>query len=417
MFVNGDYQINLVNRLAFNRIAGSPEEAKAIAILQEEAESLGGSTHVEAFKIPFYTVNTCTLEVTEPYSQKLEVTGVGHSGSTDGVIEAPLHYAEIGDPISLRGAKGKILLLNEMVYENWQAILDSGAVAYIVCSGYIDAERDNTDVDLNYLRPHQLEKGRIPGFTIRSADALELLKNGAKTMRFELSQDEYEREAHNVVAEIQGTDRADELIVMTAHYDSVPYSRGAWDNATGSADLMALYQFYLANPPRRTIRFIWCGAEERGLLGSKAYVQAHADELAACRMGLNIDMTGPALGTDRCIVTGIEATKTMVDYLCRETGHFVRVRRGVHSSDSTPFADFGIPTISFARDCRWMVFHCRRDVETPLLKEPMAKTQDFMRVLTQRLVNSEEFPIPREIPDDMKEQIDVYFRRKPAKNA
>ena len=412
---NGEYQLDLVKRLAFNRLGGSADELKAAHILQDEIASFGGTSHLEPFMIPWYDVDRCELSVTEPFERTLEVTGVGRSGCTDGVIEAELHYAEDGNPISLRGAKGKVLLLNELIYENWQAIVDSGAIAYIVTAGEGDADPENTDLDWNYLRPYHLEKGRIPGFTIRTRDAIELLRDGAKKVRLCLHQTEFERESHNVVAEIKGTDRADEFIVMTAHYDSVPFSRGAWDNATGSADLMALYAYYTENRPRRSIRFIWCGSEERGLLGSKAYVAAHKDELAACRMGLNIDMTGPILGADRCIITGIEATKTMVEYMARECGHFARISRGIHSSDSTPFADSGIPTISFARAGRGLVFHCRRDVEYPLGAEPLARTQNFMRTLSSRPINSEEFPIPREIPDDMREKIDEYFRRKPRK--
>jgi hypothetical protein len=66
----------------------------------------------------------------------------------------------------------------------------------------------------------------------------------------------------------------------------------------------------------------------------KKDVQAHRNELAKCRMGLNIDMTGPVVGWDLSIVTGIEATKTMLEYLARERGHLLSVNREVHGSDS-----------------------------------------------------------------------------------
>lgn len=87
----------------------------------------------------------------------------------------------------------------------------------------------------------------------------------------------------NTIAEIPGTDRADEVVLLGAHMDGVPYATGATDNATGSAAMMeALRAIHaLGLRPRRTIRVaLWC-AEEQGLRGSRAYVQQHYYDFAA----------------------------------------------------------------------------------------------------------------------------------------
>jgi len=81
----------------------------------------------------------------------------------------------------------------------------------------------------------------------------------------------------NVVAEIPGTDRADELVMLGAHLDSWQSGTGATDNATGSAVVMEAVRILraLELQPRRTIRVaLWTG-EEQGLLGSRAYVAKH----------------------------------------------------------------------------------------------------------------------------------------------
>ena len=81
----------------------------------------------------------------------------------------------------------------------------------------------------------------------------------------------------NVVAEIPGTDRADELVMLGAHLDSWQSGTGATDNATGSAVVMEAVRILraLELQPRRTIRVaLWTG-EEQGLLGSRAYVTKH----------------------------------------------------------------------------------------------------------------------------------------------
>jgi len=83
--------------------------------------------------------------------------------------------------------------------------------------------------------------------------------------------------AYNTVAEIPGTDKADELVMLGAHLDSWHSGTGATDNAAGCAVAMEAVRILkaLGVKPRRTIRIaLWTG-EEQGLLGSRAYVQEH----------------------------------------------------------------------------------------------------------------------------------------------
>ena len=82
---------------------------------------------------------------------------------------------------------------------------------------------------------------------------------------------------YNVLAEIPGTDRKDELVMLGAHFDSWHSGTGATDNAAGSAVAMEAIRIIKAAglTPRRTIRIgLWSG-EEQGLLGSRAYVNEH----------------------------------------------------------------------------------------------------------------------------------------------
>ncbi len=81
----------------------------------------------------------------------------------------------------------------------------------------------------------------------------------------------------NTIAEIPGTDLADEVVILGAHFDSVNAATGATDNAAGSAAMMEALRIIgtLGVKPRRTIRVALWGGEEEGLLGSRAYVAAH----------------------------------------------------------------------------------------------------------------------------------------------
>lgn len=98
-------------------------------------------------------------------------------------------------------------------------------------------------------------------------------------------------EVSNVIAEIPGREKPDEWIIVGAHLDSWDYGTGAQDNGSGCAMVMEAARAISESGrmPRRSIRFALWGGEEQGLLGSTAYVRAHAAELAKCVAALNTD--------------------------------------------------------------------------------------------------------------------------------
>ncbi len=411
MIKNGAYQMAMVNKLAFNRQGGTEDERRAAQIIRDEIATFGGTSNVETFPIPHYDVIKASLKATEPNEREFAVNAIGFTGSTpEEGIEAELYYAEDASDMKLKQAAGKILLLNGGIYGRWEKIVNSGALGYITIAGEFFDDPERTDLPRPHIRRNLYEKGRIPGLVIRTRDAMELLKAGTTHVHFTVVQEESEFESANVIAQIDGTSDTDEFIVLSAHYDSVPFSRGAWDNASGSADLLALYAYFIENPPPMTIRFVWCGSEELGLLGSKAYVAAHKEELEKCRMNLNLDMTGILIGADETDIVGEESFAHMVEYFARECGFSTVCKRVVRSSDSAAFADAGIPAIDFARRGK-SVIHTRNDVEYPLSEEAFARTQTFMRQFLCRVMSGAEFLIPKAMPQDMKDALDQYFGR------
>lgn len=81
----------------------------------------------------------------------------------------------------------------------------------------------------------------------------------------------------NIIAEITGTDLADEIVMIGGHFDSTHGSVGATDNATGVAAMMEVLRIFktLGIQPRRTVRIGLWGGEEQGLIGSRVYVEEH----------------------------------------------------------------------------------------------------------------------------------------------
>ncbi len=99
------------------------------------------------------------------------------------------------------------------------------------------------------------------------------------------------RDVHVVVGEVPGQGDTDEFVVIGAHHDSVYINHGAIDNGCGTTTVIELAHQLADAEVERTIRFVTYGAEEDGLYGSFAYVEAHEDEMKRNCVGvLNFDM-------------------------------------------------------------------------------------------------------------------------------
>jgi len=100
--------------------------------------------------------------------------------------------------------------------------------------------------------------------------------------------------SQNVVGLLESKSDSQNEIIISAHYDSYPGSIGADDNASGVGSLIELARYFKQNAERMTtnIRFVAFGAEEKGLVGSRAYLAAHKNDIANCKLLLNMDQLG-----------------------------------------------------------------------------------------------------------------------------
>ncbi|HVG21299.1 MAG TPA: M20/M25/M40 family metallo-hydrolase [Blastocatellia bacterium] len=171
------------------------------------------------------------------------------------------------------------------------------------------------------------------------------------------------RTAYNTVAEIPGTDKKDEVIMLGAHLDSWHAATGATDNAIGCAVMMEAARILKAIgvKPRRTIRVALWGGEEQGLLGSRAYVKEHFGSIEApkpdyFKLGayLNIDSgTGRARGAS--VFGPPEAAAVVREALAPFAdlgvmGAIASKNRLLGGSDNTSFSHAGLAGVSFGQD-------------------------------------------------------------------
>lgn len=413
MPARGKKQYDLVKKLSFVRFGGTIGEEKAASMIVGEILGLDGKCELMSFPISAYEYSDCQVTVSHPYAKVIPSIPYGLSGNIDGELD--LYYARRGvkeDYLGVDSLEGKVVLLDKLSFDAYKILAEKNASAFMVIYNKWYEDDSNSDLLPRAIRSKFLERGKIPGFMIWSKDAMELLRRRATRLRLKLTQREYEATSHNILAVIPGTEIKNESIILTAHYDSVLVGTGSWDNATGSANLLYLYKFFLKHPPRRTLRFVWCGSEEQGLLGSRAYIE-HYPELVEkeIRMCFNFDMCGTILGSNKIIITGGDDLKTYVEQFCCEFGWSAEFRVGVHSSDSAPFADKGIPCIGLSQGTETAVIHTRNDLLNTISADRLQDMGEFSAALIARAANSAILPVETGMPDSIEEELDKYFLR------
>jgi carboxypeptidase Q len=157
-------------------------------------------------------------------------------------------------------------------------------------------------------------------------------------------------ECLNTVASLPGTDLPDEQVLLGAHLDSWDLGTGATDNAAGAAAVVEAARLLTASGarPRRTIRFVLFSGEEEGLLGSKAYVERHRDEMPRLSAVFVLDT-----GTGTVDGLALQGRAEVEDVMRRVLAPVVPLGvvdtdlRREWGTDHLPFDKAGVPAFCF----------------------------------------------------------------------
>lgn len=392
------------------RMSGTDAERKAANYLRNCCDELGVNARIEPFQVPMGDIESAELVID---GESVPCKGCNCCGT--GEVEGEFLYLPSVDKVSLANARGKIVLLDQGGIRNfgYADLVDAGVKGIIFRCGNLNYP--NQDIDQRDLREYVVDgREKLLCVMVHAGEAVEMVRKKAKSARIRISQREYVGESHNVIAEIRG--ELDEFITLSAHYDSTSLSHGAYDNMTGCVGLLGVMDALKGAKLRYGLRFVFCGSEERGLLGSKAYVRDHKEDLAKTALNINLDMIGSIMGKFIAVVSAEDKLAHYISYMGAEIGFPVSARTGVYSSDSTPFADNGVPSLSFARAAGGDVapIHCRYDTMNVLSMEQMADDISFVTEFARRMACSAVCPVSRDIPDDIKKKLDEYLGRKRA---
>lgn len=409
--ISGARALEFLRQFDFIREAGTEgEHAAAEKIrkyLEQNVSGPGITFHEEPFSFEESRILEARLVVTEPYQKEYSVVGCAGCGSTpENGLEAPFLYVENGDEISLAYARGKIVLVNGIVRKAfYQKLVEAGAAGFVMLSGTPIDEGEDLRPARRSLRG--VEETPIQGVTVHYKDAVELVERGASRVRLILRQEKEKRISRNLILRIDGSQRADEILTVSAHYDSVPEGPGAYDNMAGAAIVMELCRYFSVHRPSRTMEFLWFGAEEKGLYGSLNYVERHGEELAAHRFNMNVDLAGQTIGGTVIGVTGNPEICQILSAYAHEAGMGVSLKHQIWGSDSNSFAWKGVPAMTLNRDGFGM--HTRHDTAALISVWSLERSSRLLAMVAERLASAEVFPFPREVPEKFREELNAFF--------
>lgn len=410
--------LDFVKQLSFVRVGGTEAEKHAAALIEEEIKAVRSQADHPAvkpeermpFSIPSALVKSCSVKAMD---RELFCAPFLRSGNIDRTLR--LLYLELGSEIDFAQVgdlSDTAVLLDELVEADvYKRLTEHHAAAFLIPKGKYYFTNEEASLYERALKDHFSCYGIIPGFIITGADATALVQSQADSIHVTLIQENIEKESQDILAVIEGTSFPEQSIVLTAHYDSVHLGTGAWDNATGATALLAIYRHFAAHPPKRTLRFVWCGSEELGLFGSHAYIAQHEalwDSIQCC---FNFDMCGTALGPNEIFVTGEKELKTYAEQFCRRTGYSARIKECVHSSDSAPFCDKGIPALGLSRGTDTCEIHTIHDLPAPLSEAAFQKNVDFAIRIIQDVADAAVIPFEKKMSEERKKDLDKFFHR------
>ena len=369
------------------RLTNSPAHQRAVAWTQEQMKTMGlSNVHSEPFQFGRgWTLNKVTIEMVEPRYMPLIGYPQGWSPSTPGrVVATPVWMPGLeADAMKAQAGKLKGAILFTSPIQQYAIRADRPAasgdlkppdprpvgppqlnaerLALLKAEGIAVAIQPNIgEHGTVFVTGRDQGANAVPTIVLASEHYNLVAKMLQQKIPVKLAveiQSTYhddDRNTHNVIAEIEGTDNAvkDEIVMVGAHLDSWHTATGATDNADGSATVIEALRILKALNirPRRTIRAaLWAG-EEQGLLGSKAYVQQHlaGDKNKAARdkfsVYFNLDNGFPPISG--FYMEGNDAARAIMSDWLKPVGSIGAIMPApghIGATDHLSFLEVGVP--------------------------------------------------------------------------
>lgn len=299
-----DLAFNLVESLTVEvgpRIAGSEADQRSVAWAERHFKQLGfDKVWTEPFEMLYWERGQAKLQVAAPFNQSLVVTALGGSVGTpfDGINSQVVMFNTLEEltQADAKDVKDRIVFINHALEKDLRGSFygqvvggrSRGAVeaAKLGAKAIVIRSVGSSNNRFAHTGQMRYEDGieRIPAAAISVPDAQQLSKmlalNPELTLNMQMSNNLPGKvTSHNVIAEITGSKRPDEIVLISAHLDSWDEGTGALDDGAGVGLVMATAALLKQEKPERTIRVVLFGNEEGGLIGARAYAARHHQQL------------------------------------------------------------------------------------------------------------------------------------------
>jgi len=289
-----------------HRLSGSASLESAIDWILAEMKRDGlENVRGEKAMVPHWVRGEESAMLVSPRPYRLHMLGLGRSvGTPAGGITAPVLVVGSFDEFARRRAeaKGKIVLFDAPFVSYGETVRYRGVAASTAARGGAVAALIRSVASNSIQSPHtgatfyDTTVARIPAAALSVEDAMMLhrmsdrgdkivvtLKMGAKTLA--------DAPSRNAVAEVVGSEKPDEVVVLGGHIDSWDVGQGAMDDGGGSVAAWEAVRLIkqLGLKPRRTVRVVLWTNEENGSRGALAYRDTHAQELGKHVLAMESD--------------------------------------------------------------------------------------------------------------------------------
>lgn len=395
------------------RFSGTPNLERAIDWILAEMRRDGlDNVRGEPVMVPVWVRGAESLELVRPRRAAMPMLGLGGSvGTPRAGITAPVLVVSSFDDLRARAAeaKGKIVLFDVPFTSYGETVryrasgaseaARAGAVAALVRSvGPFGMQTPHTG-SLRY----DSAAARIPAAAVTMEDAMLLrrmqdrgetptvtLRMGARMLP--------DAPSRNVVAELVGSERPDEIVVLGGHIDSWDVGTGAMDDAGGSVAAWEAVRLMkaLGLRPKRTVRVVLWTNEENGLAGGRAYRDAHREELDRHVLAIESDagVFRPSgfgfTGSDSALAI-VRAVGSLLGRIGADT-----VTRGGGGADIGPIMALGVPGMGLDVDGSRYFWYHHTDADTidKLDPEEVARCVATLAVMAFVVADLDE-PLPR----------------------
>ncbi len=400
-----------------SRFGGTEGERKAAEYLRARMEAYGlKDAHLEPVEYIGWIRGGVKLEIVSPIEKEIPCISLPHSPAAN--LEGTIVDMGDGAPEDFEGRveeiKGKIVMTTSVVSpkgskrwihrgEKYGRSLLAGASGFIFVNHYPGYGPATGGIG------HDGE-ALVPGISISMEDGalLRRLAKQAGEVKIRLtSTDRCEpMTSWNIVGDLPGREQAGQIVMLGSHYDGHDISQGAEDPASGVVSVLEAARLLTQHAPELpcTVRFALWGIEEIGLLGSRAYVEGHAEELDRIRFYLNMDSAGTKSNNRDIVLNEWPALQPLLEEWREEMAlEFAVGQKTSAHSDHFPFFLNGVPTggmqsVQPSLEGRGYG-HTQYDTVDKVDLTCLREASTLAARLALRLASEEEWPVARRDQD------------------